>query len=94
MRPFQYIAADIFDFNNQPFPLIADQYSKMPFVKTLKSTTSLNCIEYFKAIFAVHGIQTQTMQDILSPTSSTILPQSGNSLTSHQASGTHNQTGS
>lgn len=62
-RLFQYVAIDNFDFNNQQFLLIADQYSKMAFIKTLKNTTSLNCIEYFKAIFAVHSIPERLYTD-------------------------------
>ena len=55
-RPFQNIAANILEFNGQQILLVADQYSKMPFVKTMKSVISTSCIEYLKAIFAVHGI--------------------------------------
>ena len=43
----------------QQFLLVADQYCKMPFIKTMKTVTCANCIEYFKAIFAVHGIPEQ-----------------------------------
>ena len=32
-KPFQNIAADIFEFNRQQFLLVVDQYSKMPFIK-------------------------------------------------------------
>lgn len=46
---FEYIVTDIFESNSQQF-FFADQYSKMPFIKTMK-----NCIKYLKAIFAVHG---------------------------------------
>ena len=55
-RSFQNIAADIFEFNCQQFLLVADQYSKMLFIKTTKTVTSANCIGYFKAILAVHVI--------------------------------------
>ena len=55
-RPFQNITADIFWFNSLQFLLVADRYRKMPFIKTMKTVTCINCIEYFKAIFAVHGI--------------------------------------
>ena len=62
-RPFQNIAGDIFEFNGQQILLFADQYSKMPFVKTMKSVTSKSCIEYLKAIFAVHGIPERLYTD-------------------------------
>ena len=62
-RLFQNIAADIFEFNCQQFSLVADQYSKMLFIKTMKTVTSANCIEYFKVIFAVHGIPERLYTD-------------------------------
>ena len=62
-RPFQNIAADIFEFNGQQILLVADQYSKMPFVKTMKSVMNTSCIEYLKAICAVHGIPERLYTD-------------------------------
>ena len=62
-RPFQNIAADIFEFNGQQILLVADQYSKMSFGKTMKSVTSTSCVEYLKAIFAVHGIPERRYTD-------------------------------
>ena len=56
-RPFQNIAADIFEYNGQQILLVADQYSKM------KSVTSASCIEYLKAISAVHGIPERLYTD-------------------------------
>ena len=43
--------------------LVADQFSKMPFIKIMKTVTSANCTEYFKAIFAVHGIPERLYTD-------------------------------
>lgn len=55
-RPFQYIVADIFNVNGQPFLFIVGQCSKMPFMKLMKNVTNSNGIKYFEANFAVHGI--------------------------------------
>ena len=63
IRPFQNIAADIFKFNCQQLLLVADQCSKMPLIKAIKTVTCANCIEYFIAIFAVHGIPEQLYTD-------------------------------
>ena len=62
-RPFQNITTDIFEFNCQQFLLVADQYSKMPFIQTMKTVTSTSRIEYFKAIFAVHGLPERLYTD-------------------------------
>ena len=62
-RPFQNIAANIFEFNGQQILLVGDQYSKMLFVKTMKSVMSTSCIEYLKAIFTVHGIPERLYTD-------------------------------
>lgn len=35
----------------------------MSFIKTMKTVTSANCIEYFKAIFAIHGIPERLYTD-------------------------------
>ena len=50
-------------FNGEPILLVSDQCSKMPFVKTMKSVTSTSCMEYLKAIFAVHGIPERLYTD-------------------------------
>ena len=47
--PFQNIAVDIFKFNGQQILLVADQYSKMLFIKktTLQAQTVLNTLKQF-----------------------------------------------
>ena len=88
-RPFQNIAADILEFNGQQILLVADQYSKMPFVKTMKSVTSTSCIDYLKAIFAVHGIPERLYTD----NAKYFISNEFHNFTmeSHQARGTHSQ---
>ena len=48
-RPFEKIAADIFFLDGQNFLLVADYYSKMPFVKTLKLMTSKETIDFLES---------------------------------------------
>ncbi|GFO14312.1 endogenous retrovirus group k member 6 pol protein [Plakobranchus ocellatus] len=43
--------------------MVADYYSKMPFVKSMAKITSNACIEYLKSIFAVHGIPDELITD-------------------------------
>ena len=62
-KPFQYLAADIFDLNGQHFLLLCDYFSKMPFVKSLKNMTSSECISYMKSVFAIHGIPETLITD-------------------------------
>ena len=62
-RPFEKIAADIFFLDGQNFLLVADYYSKMPFVKTLKSMTSKETIDFLESVFAIHGIPKTLISD-------------------------------
>lgn len=62
-RPFEKLAADIFHLDGQDFLLIADYYSKMPFVKTLPNLTSQQVIKYMESVFAIHGIPECLMTD-------------------------------
>ncbi|GFN96970.1 transposon ty3-i Gag-Pol polyprotein [Plakobranchus ocellatus] len=55
-QPFEKLAADIFHLDGQGFLLVADNYSKMPFVKSLKTLTSKETIDYLESVFAIHGI--------------------------------------
>ena len=62
-RPWQKIAADLFEIEGQQFLLIADYYSKIPFVKSMTKITSSACIDYMKSVFAVHGIPDELITD-------------------------------
>ena len=62
-RPFEKLAADLFHLNGQEFLLMTDYYSKMPFVKTLTSTTSAAVINYMQSVFAIHGIPKTLITD-------------------------------
>ena len=62
-RPWQKRAADLFEIDEQQFLLIADYYSKMPFVKSMTKITSSACIDCMKSVFAVHGIPNGLITD-------------------------------
>ncbi|GFS27367.1 endogenous retrovirus group K member 11 Pol protein [Elysia marginata] len=62
-RPWQRLAADLFEIDGQQFLLVADYYSKMPFVKSLTKITSSACIDYLKSLFVVHGIPDELITD-------------------------------
>ncbi|GFO29209.1 transposon ty3-i Gag-Pol polyprotein [Plakobranchus ocellatus] len=55
-QPFEKMAADIFHLDGQDFLLVADYYSKMAFVKSLKTLASKETIDYLESVFAIHGI--------------------------------------
>jgi transposase InsO family protein len=56
-RPWHTIATDLFYLNGEEYLLIADYYSKFPFVRKLpKQSTSRSVIEQMKQIFSEHGV--------------------------------------
>ncbi|GFO05506.1 pro-pol polyprotein [Plakobranchus ocellatus] len=57
-RPWEKIAADLFELEGQQFLVLADYYSKMPFVKSMNIITSRSCIDYMKSILQSMGFQT------------------------------------
>ncbi|GFO03929.1 transposon ty3-i Gag-Pol polyprotein [Plakobranchus ocellatus] len=61
--PFEKVAADIFFLDGQNFLLLADYYSKMPFVKSLKTLTGKETIDYLELVFAIHGIPKVLISD-------------------------------
>lgn len=62
-RPWQKIAADIFEFQGHPLLLIVDYYSKYSEVLHLSNKTSRTVIAKFKGIFARHGIVEHLIAD-------------------------------
>ncbi|GFO15013.1 endogenous retrovirus group k member 11 pol protein [Plakobranchus ocellatus] len=61
--PFEKVAADIFFLDGQNFLLLADNYSKMPFVKSLKTLTSKETIDYLESVFTIHRIPKVLISD-------------------------------
>ncbi|GFS23914.1 Pol polyprotein [Elysia marginata] len=61
--PFEKVAADIFHLDGQNFLIMADFYSKMPFVKSFKTMTSKETIDYLESAFAIHVIPKIVISD-------------------------------
>lgn len=63
-HPWQVIATDLFYFNNTTYIIIADYYSKYPFVYPIKTqVTSTTIINILKTLFAEHGIPDKLISD-------------------------------
>ena len=54
-KPWSKLACDIFDIKGQSYIVIADYYSRFPYVKQLSNITSKSIINVFKPLFADHG---------------------------------------
>ena len=62
-RPWQKLAADLFELNNNPYLIVVDYFSRYPEVVKLTSTTSVSIINILKSIFARHGIPSTLITD-------------------------------
>ena len=57
-RPWETVAADLFELNGTSYLLVVDYFSRFPEVVKLTSTTSVAIIRALKAIFSLDGIYT------------------------------------
>ena len=62
-RPWQYVGSDLFELGKNTYLIIADYYSKMPFVRRLTNQTSHGVIAKLKTIFGEHGIPDAVFSD-------------------------------
>ena len=63
-RPWQVVGTDLFSFKSDNFLIIADYYSKFPFVRKLPvPCTSSAVINATKQILAEHGIPERVASD-------------------------------
>lgn len=53
--PFKKLGMDIFDLDNSHYLLVADYFSKFPFVRKLNSMHSKTVIDVLKNLFSEHG---------------------------------------
>ena len=54
--PWQQISSDLFELDGEKYVLVADSFSKMPFVKYLgQNTSSRAVINFLEELFSVHG---------------------------------------
>ena len=62
--PWRTVATDIFHFDGQDYLLVADYFSKMPFIRRLNGhPTSALVVSLLKNIFSEHGIPEQIVSD-------------------------------
>ena len=62
-QPWEVLSTDLFDLNGHTYIAVVDHFSKMPFVRGLKSTTSSEVVKFFRDIFAIHGIPRRMYSD-------------------------------
>ena len=62
-RPWQKIAADLFEVKGQPYILIIDYFSRYVVVAKLSRTTSPDIVVHLKSMFARHRIPDQVLSD-------------------------------
>jgi transposase InsO family protein len=55
-RPWERVAADLFEFEKQHYILLVDYYSRWIEVKELRSLSSQEAIKKVKEIFSTHGV--------------------------------------
>ena len=58
-RPWQKVAADLFELNNCQYLIVIDYFSRYPEVIKLGTTSSTSIINTLKSIFSRHGIPSQ-----------------------------------
>lgn len=54
--PWQYVSTDLFTLAGKEYLLVADQYSRNPFVRRLPSASSISVIRSIKTIFEEQGV--------------------------------------
>ena len=63
-RPWQTVGTDMFHYNNAEYLIVADYYSKYPFIrKVTGQCTSATVVSLTKQIFSEHGIPTKVISD-------------------------------
>ena len=62
-RPWQKVAADLFELNNRQYLIVIDYFSRYPEVIKLGTTSSTSIINTLKSIFSRHGIPSQLISD-------------------------------
>ena len=62
-RPWQKVAADLFELKGHPYLLVIDYFSRYTEVAKLSSTTSPDVTVHLQSMFARHGIPEQFISD-------------------------------
>lgn len=61
-HPWQKVAVDLFQFEQQNYLLLADYYSRVPFYRKTGMTATA-VIQHMKSIFSEHGVPDEVMSD-------------------------------
>ena len=61
--PWVKLGTDLFEIDGQSFLIIADYFSRYPFVKELQSTTAATIITSTKEAFAMLGVPREVVSD-------------------------------
>ena len=62
-RPWQKVAADLFELKGHPYLLVKDHFSRYIEVAKLSSTTSPDVTTHLQSMFARYGIPKQLISD-------------------------------
>ena len=62
-QPWQILSSDLFELEGHQYVLVVDHFSKMPFARHLKSTSSGEVVKFCKDLFAVHGVPQRLYSD-------------------------------
>ena len=62
-RPWQRVGIDLFHHNKGWYVIVADYYSKYPWIQALPATTSKDVISALKSCFAEYGIPEDVISD-------------------------------
>ena len=62
-RPWQRVGIDLFHHNNGWYLIVADYYSKYPWIQALPATASKDVISALKSCFAEYGIPEDVISD-------------------------------
>ena len=62
-QPWEIVSSDLFELDGNMYIIVVDHYSKMPFVRVLKGSTTTEVIKFCRDLFAVHGIPITLLSD-------------------------------
>ena len=62
-QPWEVLSSDLFELEGHSYILLVDHFSKMPFVRGIKTTSCGEVIKFFKDMFAIHGVPKRLYSD-------------------------------
>jgi len=61
--PWQIVASDCFECDNQHYPVVVDLYSDFIEIRKLDTWATLILVEKLKQVFAIHGVPVNLISD-------------------------------